>query len=93
MLFRSVGWRIEVPREELPPVEAGEHYREDLLGFRVYNAEGVDFGVLEAFLDLPANAVMVVKGDKERWLPVTPQHLSSIDREARCIRVDWPADF
>jgi 16S rRNA processing protein RimM len=74
-------------------VEAGEHYREDLLGFRVYNAEGVDFGVLEAFLDLPANAVMVVKGDKERWLPVTPQHLSSIDREARCIRVDWPAIF
>jgi len=88
-----VGWRIEVPREELPPVEAGEHYREDLLGFRVYNAEGVDFGVLEAFHDLPANAVMVVKGDKERWLPVTPQHLHSIDREARCIRVDWPADF
>lgn len=88
-----VGWRIEVPREALPPAEAGTYYREDLVGFRVYNEQGADFGVLEGFVDMPASAVMIVKGDKERWLPVNPQHLRSIDPQARCIRVDWPEDF
>ena len=89
----KVGWRIEVPRTELPPVEAGEHYREDLIGFQVCNGEGVVFGVLDSFVDLPGNAVMVVRGERERWLPVTKQHVLSIDTDARRIQVDWPADF
>jgi ribosomal 30S subunit maturation factor RimM len=42
---------------------------------------------------MPANAVMVVRGEQERWLPVTREHLKSIDTEARCVRVDWPEDF
>jgi 16S rRNA processing protein RimM len=88
-----VGCRIEVPREALPPTAPGEHYRHDLLGFRVFNLEGVEFGVLERFEDLPANAVMVVKGERERWLPVTARHLRQIDPAARRIVVDWPEDF
>ena len=88
-----VGWRIEVPRSDLPPTEPGEHYRHDLLGCRVANLEGVDFGVLERFEDLPASAVMVVKGERERWIPVTGQHLRSVDPAARRIVVDWPEDF
>jgi len=88
-----VGCRIEVPREALPPTAPGEHYRHDLMGFRVFNLEGADFGVLERFEDLPASAVMVVKGERERWLPVTAQHLRQIDPAARRIVVDWPEDF
>lgn len=88
-----VGSIIEVPRSALPPTAPGEHYRIDLLGFRVVNLEGIEFGVVERFEDMPASAVMVVRGERERWLPVTPQHLRSIDAAARCIRVDWPEDF
>lgn len=88
-----VGCRIEVPREALPPTAPGEHYRHDLIGCRVVNLEGADFGVLERFEDLPANAVMVVKGERERWLPVTARHLREVDAAARRIVVDWPEDF
>ena len=88
-----VGLIIEVPRSALPAPAPGEHYRIDLIGFRVVNLEGVEFGVIERFEDMPANAVMVVRGERERWLPVTPQHLQAIDPVARCVRVDWPEDF
>ncbi len=39
------------------------------------------------------NAVMVVKGGREHWIPVTGQHLRSVDRDARGLTVDWPEDF
>ena len=88
-----VGAIIEVPRAALPATAPGEHYWIDLVGFRVVNLEGVEFGVIERFEDMPANAVMVVRGERERWLPVTRQHLQSIDTATRCVRVDWPEDF
>lgn len=88
-----VGSIIEVPRSELPATAPGEHYRIDLIGFRVVNLEGVEFGVIDRFEDMPAHAVMVVRGERERWLPVTSQHLRSIDASARCVTVDWPEDF
>jgi 16S rRNA processing protein RimM len=88
-----VGCTIEVLRADLPPPGAGEHYQHDLIGCQVVNLEGADFGTLERFEDLPAGAVMVVKGERERWIPVTGQHLRSIDPAARRMVVDWPEDF
>lgn len=88
-----VGRTIEVPRASLPALAPGEHYRHDLIGCRVVNLEGVDFGVVERFEDLPANAVMVVRGESERWLPVSKQHLVNIDASGRRIEVDWPEEL
>jgi 16S rRNA processing protein RimM len=88
-----VGLVIEVPRSELPATAPGEHYQIDLIGFRVVNREGVEFGVIDRFEDMPAHAVMVVRGERERWLPVTSQHLLAIDSETRSVKVDWPEDF
>jgi 16S rRNA processing protein RimM len=88
-----VGQVIEVPRSALPETAPNEHYWVDLIGFRVVNLEGVEFGVIERFEDMPANAVMVVRGEQERWLPVTREHLKSIDAATRCVQVDWPEDF
>jgi len=90
---RRVGWRVQVPRAALPPLAPGEHYRHDLVGFRVCNLEGVEFGTLERFDDWPAHPVMVVRGERERWVPVTEQHLRRVDPATRCVTVDWPADF
>lgn len=90
---RLVGSLVEVRREDLPALPPGEHYRDDLLGFSVTNLEGVALGKVGKFLDMPANPVMVVVGERERWLPLTRQHLRRIDAAERCVWVDWPADF
>jgi 16S rRNA processing protein RimM len=87
------GWWVRIAREHLPPLAAGEHYRDDLVGFAVRNVEGVELGQVAYFADLPAGAVMVVKGEREHWLPVSPQHLLRVDAAERRIEVDWPAEL
>ena len=90
---RLTGQMVLVEREELPPVKEGEHYRDDLIGFEVKNLEGASLGVVDHFIDTPANAVMVIQGERERLVPVTATHLRSVDRDARRLMVDWPEDF
>jgi 16S rRNA processing protein RimM len=84
------GGLIEVPRAALPPVSAGEYYRCDLIGLEVRNADGRVLGRVDHFVDLPANAAMVVVGEREVWLPVSPQHLLEVNLAAGWVRVDWP---
>ncbi|MEZ5513977.1 MAG: ribosome maturation factor RimM [Steroidobacteraceae bacterium] len=90
---RLTGAWIEVERDSLPTAAAGEHYLADLVGMAVRNGDGIELGVVDHFVTTPANDVMVVRGSKEHWLPVTPQHLLRVDQVARTIEVDWPADF
>ena len=82
---------VEVRRAQLPPTGEREYYRVDLIGLRVCNLDGVELGVVDYFIDAPANPVMVVRqGGREHWLPVTPQHLRKVDLAAGRILVDWP---
>jgi 16S rRNA processing protein RimM len=84
---------ILIDRDELPAPKPGEYYREDLQGFTVRNLEGVVLGTLQYFLDAPAGALMVISGDKERWLPAAAPFVKRIDPALREIEMDWPADF
>ena len=84
---------ILIERDQRPPVRPGEYYREDLQGFTVRNLEGVLLGTLQHFLEAPAGALMVVTGDKERWLPASAPFLKRVELERREIEMDWPADF
>ena len=90
---RLTGQMILVERDELPPAEGREHYRDDLVGFEAKNLEGAVLGAVDHFVDTPGNVVMVIKGAREHWVPVTGQHLRSIDKDARTVLVDWPEDF
>jgi len=90
---RLTGQMILVEREQLPPTEGREHYREDLVGFEVRNLEGALLGAVDHFIDTPGNAVMVIKGTREHLVPVTTQHLRTVDKAARSLIVDWPEDF
>jgi 16S rRNA processing protein RimM len=89
-----VGRDIAVPRAALPEPEAGQYYWEDLVGCRVETVEGVPLGTLDHFMDMPANAVMVVRdGERERWLPLVPGMLKRVDLAARLVAVDWDPEL
>jgi 16S rRNA processing protein RimM len=85
------GAQIGVPRSELPPREDKDFYRADLIGCEVMNLEGKRLGVVRHFVEIPAHALMVVRGEKEYWVPAVPQHLRRVDLQARRIIVDWDA--
>ena len=90
---RLTGGTIEVGRHELPPAGERQFYRADLVGLKVRNVEGVELGVVEYFVDAPTGAVMVVRGEREHWVPATPQYLRNVDLGAGWIVVDWPDEL
>ena len=83
------GAAIGVPRSELPERSEKDFYRADLIGCEVVNLKGVHLGVVQHFVEIPAHALMVVRGEQEYWVPAVPQHLRRVDLEARRVIVDW----
>ena len=90
---RLSGQVVLVDRTELPATTGREYYRADLVGFEARNLEGVLLGAVDHFIDTPGNAVMVIKGAREHLVPMSAQHLRSVDPQARRLIVDWPEDF
>jgi 16S rRNA processing protein RimM len=83
------GATVSVPRSELPPRDDKDFYRADLIGCEVMNLAGTVLGKVTHFVETPAQVLMVVRGEKERWVPAVPQHLRRVDLQARRVVVDW----
>lgn len=80
---------------QLPVLSKDEYYWSDLIGLRVINEEGIDFGCISQLFETGANDVIVVKNQKlERLIPfVWEEIVEHIDLEKREMHVRWPADF
>ena len=69
------------------------------MGMRVVNEQGVLLGCVDDMMETGANDVIVLKAcdgsvdDQERLLPWVDQVVLKIDREAKCITVDWDPEF
>ena len=85
------GATICIPRSELPQREAKDFYRADLIGCEVMNLQGLLLGRVEYFIETPAHALMVVRGEEEYWVPAVPQHVRRVDLDDRRVVVDWEA--
>ena len=83
------GAQVCVPRSELPQREIRDFYRADLIGCEVVNLDGISLGNVQHFIESPAQALMVVRGTREFWIPAVPQHLRRVDLQARRVVVDW----
>ncbi len=87
---------IAVPRDAFPPAAQGEYYWADLVGLKVRNNEGLDFGEVASMLETGANAVMVVRQDAvqgERLIPFIADVVKRVDIAAGEIDVEWGADY
>lgn len=86
--------KVVIDRSQFKPAKAGEYYWTDLLGLRVRNLQGVEFGAISKLLETGANDVLVVEGDRQRLVPYAPgQFVISIDLAEGIMVVDWDADF
>ncbi len=89
-----LGAQIYVEREQLPAPSAREYYWADLLGARVVNCSGIEFGRVIGLLSTGANDVLRTSGDRERLIPfLLNDVVREVDLRNQTIRVDWEADF
>ncbi|MEO8003339.1 MAG: ribosome maturation factor RimM [Betaproteobacteria bacterium] len=83
------GREVAVPRSAMPEAGEGEFYWTDLIGLEVRNREAVSLGRVEKILETGANAVLVVKGEKEVLVPLIQDVLVNVDLGAGQLTVDW----
>jgi 16S rRNA processing protein RimM len=83
------GAKVGVPRSELPQRDEKDFYRADLIGCDVVNLAGVHLGRVQHFVETPAQVLMVVRGEREHWVPAVPRHVRRVDLSARRVVVDW----
>ena len=92
------GARIFVPRSSFPTPEDGEYYWVDLIGLQVVNREGVALGEVRDLLSTGPQTVLVLQAEEggkavERMIPFVSVYVDKVDTQARCITVDWQADY
>lgn len=83
---------LQVPREDLVPLQKGQHYIYDIIGSDVYDLQDHELGKLTDVLRTGSNDVYVVTADdgKETLLAAIPDVIKSIDGSAKKIVVDPP---
>jgi 16S rRNA processing protein RimM len=56
--------------------------------------EGRVLGLVERLFDTGSNDVLVVSGERERWIPfILDQVVRAVEPDEGRIRVDWDPDF
>ena len=89
-----IGATIYVRTSQLEKLGEGEYYWSELIGAQVFNLEDIDLGRVDWLFETGNNDVMVVQGDKERFIPyIKDRFVKSIDVNAAKIIVDWDPDF
>lgn len=81
---RLKGALLERPLDDLAPLAENEFFIFDLIGLNVKTKEGAQIGTLTDVLELPANDVYVVSGEKQEFLiPAINEVIISIDLDSK----------
>jgi len=87
-------WRdryLLLPPTEIEPLGESEVYVHDLIGMRVELESGEAVGTVDAFYELPQGLTLDVRREKGTILIPYDRIVTTVDREARVIRIDPPA--
>ena len=81
-------------RDALPPLEDGEVYQQELLGWAVRDESDEPLGIVSEVYDLPQGPTIEVQGPKREFLlPFRAEYVKQVDREARRLVVAVPAGW
>ncbi len=82
------GCQVEVDREELPPLDPGTYYEDDLIGCRLLSSAGEDLGTIDGVLRTGGVDVLMVDSEEGRWMiPAARELLIRVDLQAKVIEV------
>ena len=82
---------LEVPEEELAPLEENQYFRFQVLGMEVVDQGGQPLGVIEEVLDTGANDVYIVRSaESELLIPAIDAVVKEMDVAGRRMVVELP---
>ena len=89
----ATGSEIAVTREELLKPAPGEYYWSDLEGLAAFGQNDQPLGRIEEFRATPAGTVVVIRGERQHWVPFVKERIVSVDLDAGRVVLDWDADW
>jgi 16S rRNA processing protein RimM len=89
----QVGVEIGVPRSHMPAPAAGEYYWSDLEGLEALTKDGEVLGRVDHFRTTPAGSLVVVRGEREHWIPFVKDRIVKVELAAGRIVFDWGVDW
>ena len=92
--FQLIGTKIVIERKQLPRLAKGQYYWSQLEGLSVVTTDGIDLGKVSWLFETGSNNVLVVKGDRERYIPyIIDEVIISVDLYTAQIVVNWDPEF
>jgi 16S rRNA processing protein RimM len=88
-----VGTPLGIARSDMPAPAAGEYYWSDLEGLEARSASGEVLGRVDHFRSTPGGDVVIVRGEREYWIPFVKERILEVDLQAGYIALDWAADW
>ena len=90
---RIVGAELGVRRGDMPAPAAGEYYWSDLEGLKAESVSGETLGIVDHFRSTPAGTMIVIRGERELWVPFVKERIAKVDVASGRIVLDWSADW
>ena len=88
---KMVGKFIYLPVELLPKLTGKKFYYHEVTGFRVFDKNHGNLGVVDRIVELPNNPLFAISnGQKEILLPVSDEIILRVDRRKKQIDVEAP---
>jgi 16S rRNA processing protein RimM len=91
------GARIFISRASFPTPDDGEFYWVDLIGLAVANRAGAALGNVVGLVETGPHSVLRIQPAaaeaEEVLIPFVDAYVDRVDMPARCIYVDWEADY
>jgi 16S rRNA processing protein RimM len=88
-----VGEELGVRRSDMPPPAPGEYYWSDLEGLDAESTNGERLGRVDHFRSTPAGTMIVIRGERELWVPFVKDRVAKVDLAGGRIVLDWSADW
>jgi 16S rRNA processing protein RimM len=89
----KVGLELGVWRSEMPPPGPGEYYLSDLEGLDAFSPSGESLGKVDHFRTTPGGTVVVIRGEREHWVPFVKDRIVKVELDAKRIVLDWATDW
>jgi 16S rRNA processing protein RimM len=83
--------QIAMPKNDLPPLQKGEHYWAELTGLKAILPNGTPLGVVDSLFETGANDVIIVTlpEGKELLVPYVDSVVLDVDLAEGTITLDW----
>ena len=86
-----IGSTLLISDEALDPLEPGQYYHYQVIGFAVVDVNGAPVGTITGTLSTAGGELYVVRGtDKEHLIPAVKEIIEKVDFDARKVIVNPP---